>query len=200
MSHSDFLFSHDNSAHVPAEPEPHHSMLQPWKVLVIDDDESIHQITTLVLRGFSFENRPIALLHAYSGREAFAILQQQTDIAVAIVDVVMETNHAGLDLVKAIRADLKQHQIRLILRTGQPGEAPEESVIRDYDINDYKNKTEVTAIKLKTLLYSALRSHRDICIIDSNKKGLEKIIASTVSFLECESLTEFASNILAQAA
>ncbi|RVU40278.1 response regulator [Rheinheimera riviphila] len=199
MSHSDFLFGHDNSATQPAEPEPVTSFQQPWKVLVIDDDESIHQITTLVLRGFSFENRPVELLHAFSGREAYAMLQQQTDIAVAIVDVVMETNHAGLDLVKAIRADLKQPQIRLILRTGQPGEAPEESVIRDYDINDYKNKTEVTAIKLKTLLYSALRSYRDICIIDSNKKGLEKIIASTVSFLECESLTEFASNILAQA-
>ncbi|MBU1438808.1 MAG: DUF3369 domain-containing protein, partial [Gammaproteobacteria bacterium] len=200
MSHSDFLFGQDSGAEFAAEPEPVASSLKPWKVLVIDDDESIHQITTLVLRGFSFENRPIELIHAFSGREAFTLLEQQTDIAVAIVDVVMETNHAGLDLVKSIRGVLKQHQIRLILRTGQPGEAPEESVIRDYDINDYKNKTEVTAIKLKTLLYSALRSYRDICIIDSNKKGLEKIIASTVSFLECESLTEFASNILAQAA
>ncbi len=112
----------------------------------------------------------------------------------------MESNHAGLDLVKAIRHELKNHQIRLILRTGQPGEAPEEHVIRDYDINDYKNKTEVTAIKLKTLLYSALRSYRDLCIIDNNKKGLERVIASTVSFLECDSLQEFASIILGQAA
>ena len=87
-----------------------------------------------------------------------------------LLDVVMESNHAGLDLVKTIRSDLKNHQIRLILRTGQPGEAPEEHVIRDYDINDYKNKTEVTAIKLKTLLYSALRAYRDICIIENNKK------------------------------
>jgi response regulator RpfG family c-di-GMP phosphodiesterase len=86
------------------------------------------------------------------------------------------------------------------LRTGQPGEAPEEHVIRDYDINDYKNKTEVTAIKLKTLLYSALRSYRDLCIIENNKKGLERVIASTVTFLECDSLQEFASIILGQAA
>jgi response regulator RpfG family c-di-GMP phosphodiesterase len=200
MSHSEFLFSQEHNARLPAEAVPIPNNQPPWKVLIVDDDESIHQITTLVLRGFSFENRPVELQHAYTARDAYVLLEQQSDIAVAIVDVVMETNHAGLDLVKAIRAALKQHQIRLILRTGQPGEAPEESVIRDYDINDYKNKTEVTAIKLKTLLYSALRSYRDICIIESNKKGLEKIIASTVRFLECESLTEFASNILAQAA
>ena len=200
MSNQEFLFSQEPVFNALSEPEQPPVAIQPWKVLIIDDDESIHQITALVLRGFQFENRPVSLLHAYSGREAYQILEQQLDIAVAIVDVVMETNHAGLELVKAIRNTLKQHQIRLILRTGQPGEAPEESVIRDYDINDYKNKTEVTAIKLKTLLYSALRSYRDICIIDNNKQGLEKIIASTVSFLECESLTEFASNILAQAA
>jgi CheY-like chemotaxis protein len=95
MSHSDFLFSLDSLHAQPAEPEPKSAFQQPWKVLIIDDDESIHQITTLVLRGFSFENRPIALLHAYSAREAFQMLEQQTDIAVAIVDVVMETNHAG---------------------------------------------------------------------------------------------------------
>jgi response regulator RpfG family c-di-GMP phosphodiesterase len=200
MSQTDFLFQQDTALTWAQDPEPEVGHQPPWWVLIVDDDESIHQITTLVLRGFSFEGRPIQLLHAYSAREARKILEQQHHIAVAIVDVVMETNHAGLDLIKTIRGELQQHQIRLILRTGQPGEAPEESVIRDYDINDYKNKTEVTAIKLKTLLYSSLRSYRDICIIDNNKKGLEKIIASTVSFLECESLTEFASNILAQVA
>lgn len=200
MSNQDFLFSQDSAISWATETSPAETSHKPWQVLIVDDDESIHQITSLVLRGFQFEHRHVELIHAYSAREAKAELQRNPHIAVAIIDVVMETNHAGLDLIKTIRSELNRHQIRLILRTGQPGEAPEESVIRDYDINDYKNKTEVTAIKLKTLLYSSLRSYRDICIIDDNKRGLEKIIGSTVSFLECESLTEFASNILAQAA
>lgn len=200
MSTSDFLFQHNHELPFVEDTAATTANLTPWWVLIVDDDDSIHQITALVLKGFSFEGRPVQLLHAYSAKDALTIFQQQQDIAVAIVDVVMETTHAGLDLIKTIRGELKLHQVRLILRTGQPGEAPEESVIRDYDINDYKNKTEVTAIKLKTLLYSSLRSYRDICIIDNNKKGLEKIIASTVSFLECESLTEFASNILSQVA
>lgn len=201
MSNNEFLFSQEEmSSQVLPEESSFVEPAQPWQVLIVDDDESIHQITNLVLRGFEFEGRPLHLSHAYSAREAKEILLKTNDIALAIVDVVMESNNAGLELVKAIRTELGMMQIRLILRTGQPGEAPEESVIRDYDINDYKNKTEVTAIKLKTLLYSSLRAYRDICIIDNNKKGLEKVIASTVSFLECESLTEFASNILNQAA
>ena len=200
MSNQDFLFGADQEFQSTPDPTSAAPAAEPWLVLIVDDDESIHQITNLVLKGFQFEGRPLQLLHAYSAKAALLVLEQHRHIAVAIVDVVMESNHAGLDLVKTIRSDLKNHQIRLILRTGQPGEAPEEHVIRDYDINDYKNKTEVTAIKLKTLLYSALRAYRDICIIENNKKGLERVIASTVSFLECDSLQEFASIILGQAA
>lgn len=201
MVGNDYLFSDEVfAAQTPAEELEPSLSLSPWRVLIVDDDESIHQITNLVLRGFEFEQRPLELLHAYSAREARETLTQHQDIALAIIDVVMESNNAGLELIKAIRTDLGMAQIRLILRTGQPGEAPEEHVIRDYDINDYKNKTEVTAIKLKTLLYASLRSYRDLCIIDNNKQGLEKIISSTSRFLECESLTEFASNILVQAA
>jgi len=195
MTDTHFLF-----AQPPSEPVAPSTTLAPWHVLIVDDDESIHQITALVLREFVFEQRPLKLWHAYSAAQASHILTEQPEIALAIIDVVMETNHAGLDLVKRIRSELSLSQIRLILRTGQPGEAPEESVIRDYDINDYKNKTEVTAIKLKTLMYAGLRSYRDLGIIHHHKLGLEKIIAATVSFLECDSLSEFASILLQQVA
>ena len=88
--------------------------------------------------------------------------------------------------------------IRLILRTGQPGEAPEERVIRDYDINDYKNKTELTAMRLKTSMYAALRAYRDIRLIERHRQGLEKIISATTEFIECDTLPQFASAILNQ--
>lgn len=197
MSHDDFLFQ-DDADSVNDDSSVYSSL--PWKVLIVDDDDSIHQITTLVLNKFHFEQRPLLILHAKSAKEAEQLLSQHDDIAVAIVDVVMETQYAGLELVRHIRETLKNRRIRLVLRTGQPGEAPEEHVIRDYDINDYKNKTEVTAIKLKTLLYAGLRSYRDICIIEHHKAGLEKIIGCTTSFLRCSTLREFASLILGQVA
>ena len=197
MSHDDFLFQ-DDADSVNDDSSEYSSL--PWKVLIVDDDDSIHQITTLVLNKFHFEQRPLLILHAKSAKEAEQLLSQHDDIAVAIVDVVMETQYAGLELVRHIRETLKNRRIRLVLRTGQPGEAPEEHVIRDYDINDYKNKTEVTAIKLKTLLYAGLRSYRDICIIEHHKAGLEKIIGCTTSFLQCSTLRKFASLILGQVA
>ncbi len=189
-----FLFSDEN---LNQEDKTENNIDDCWDVLVVDDEEDIHQVTKLVLSGFEFEGRTLRFHHAYSAKEAMEVLNQEKNISVGLIDVVMESNHAGLDLIKHIRQDLGNHDIRLILRTGQPGEAPEEAVIRDYDINDYKNKTELTAVKLKTLLYSALRSHRDIQTIAKHKAGLERIIDASGSFLRCNSVREFASTILA---
>ncbi|NMH60262.1 DUF3369 domain-containing protein [Alteromonas ponticola] len=171
-----------------------------WRILVVDDEQEIHQVTSLVMNDMVFDGHGISLEFASSAEEAKTILaaDQEHDIAVAIVDVVMESPHAGLELVQWVRDELKNHTIRLILRTGQPGEAPEESVIRNYDINDYKNKTELTALRLKTSLYATLRSYRDIRIIERHRRGLEKIIDATSQFIECDTLSEFASTILDQ--
>lgn len=128
MTNQDFLFSQDFSTQntkPDAIQDQELSSAPPWWVLIVDDDESIHQITSLVLRGFQFEARPVQLIHAYSAKQAEQILASgEPEIALAIIDVVMESNHAGLDLVKTIRQQLELAQIRLILRTGQPGEAP----------------------------------------------------------------------------
>ncbi|MFA3791535.1 DUF3369 domain-containing protein [Aliiglaciecola sp. SL4] len=189
-----FLFAEDL-------PEEADTLDNKWKILVIDDEPEIHNITRIVLSDLIFDNGGLSIHSAYSAKEAKQlILNSSEDFAVAIVDVVMETVHAGLDFVKWVREDLGNHKIRLFLRTGQPGEAPEESVIRDYDINDYKNKTELTALKLKTSVYSALRSYRDILTIEKHRVGLEKIIAASSEFIECETLPQFGSAILKQVA
>ncbi len=192
---SDFLFceEEDNDA-------GRSFALPKWKLLIVDDEPDVHEVTKLVLRDFDLDQAELEFISAYSAAEAKQKLIEHPDIAVAFVDVVMETKHAGLDLVKYIRSELHNHLIRLVLRTGQPGEAPEVSVIRDYDINDYKNKTELTDIKLKTLMYTALRSFRDLNFIEQHKAGLEKIIAATNLFLECDTLAQFASAVLEQVA
>ncbi len=133
-----------------------------YLVLVVDDDEYVHQLTTMVLRGFSFEGCPIRLASAMSAKEAIAFLNKNENVAVALVDVVMETDNAGLELVNHIRNNFNNNEIRLLIRTGQPGAAPEESVFQDYDINDYLSKTDLTAHKLRMTLLNALRSYRDI--------------------------------------
>ena len=171
---------------------------QPWRILVVDDDVDIQSVTRLILANIVFKNRPIELISAYSAAEARDILTTQKNIAVALLDVVMETDDAGLELVKIIRNELHNNVIRIILRTGQPGHAPEESVIIDYDINDYKSKNELTAQKLFTAVVAALRAYETIVSLNKTRNGLEKILLSSDSLFKIQSMHEFSSGILTQ--
>ncbi len=172
--------------------------LPPWKVLIIDDEPDIHAITRLNLKNFEFAGKQIEFLQAMSGREAKQILETEKDIAVAFVDVVMETDDAGLRLVEYIREELQNSMMRLIIRTGQPGAAPERLVVDQYDIDDYKDKTELTAQKLYTTIRSALKSYRDLTTINNNRKGLEKILDAASGFYQPQSLGNFFDGVLTQ--
>jgi response regulator RpfG family c-di-GMP phosphodiesterase len=172
----------------------------PWKVLLVDDEPEIHEVTRLVLAGFQFENRPLLILSATTAAEAKEMLAEFDDIAVILLDVVMESDQAGLHLVQHIRQTLGNHNVRIVLRTGEPGQAPEQEVITRYDINDYKEKTELTAQKLATTMFASLRAYRDIMIIEANKRGLERVIAASAHIFSHEKPAEFASAVLSQLA
>jgi signal transduction histidine kinase len=135
---------------------------RPWKVLVVDDEEDVISITRLVFSSFRYEDKPIKLLTASSAGEARGVLKSNRDIAMAFVDVVMETDSAGLDLVQYIRETLGNQEIQLVLRTGQPGFAPEMKVILEYGINDYRTKTELDNVKLISCMVAALRNYKNI--------------------------------------
>ncbi|MCK5720628.1 MAG: DUF3369 domain-containing protein [Thiomargarita sp.] len=172
--------------------------LPPWKVLIVDDEKDVHAMTQLGLKGFGFADRKLQIFQALSGIEARKILQAEPDIAVAFIDVVMETDDAGLKLVDFIRNELNYSLIRLIIRTGQPGMAPEREVIERYDIDDYKSKTELRAEKLYTTMRVALKSYRDLVTLDSNRKALKKILEAVPVFHHAQSLNQFFNGVLLQ--
>lgn len=169
-----------------------------WKIVVVDDEQEVHTLTRMVLADFEFDGKRLEFVSAYTEAEARQLLQGHPDAAVVLLDVVMDTDDAGLRLVQYIREQLKYLNMRIILRTGQPGQAPEKVVITDYDINDYKEKTELTSQKLFTTIMAALRSYRDIMVIENNKLGLEKIIQSSADLFELKSMKKFASGVLTQ--
>jgi len=138
----------------------------PWTVLVVDDEPEVHKVSWLVLEELRFRGRPLHLVGARSAAEARQALADHPDTAVILLDVVMETEDAGLRLVHEIRQDMGNQAVRIILRTGQPGQAPERRVVVDYDINDYKAKNELTADKLFTTVIAALRAYEDIRTIE----------------------------------
>jgi diguanylate cyclase (GGDEF)-like protein len=169
-----------------------------WRVMIIDDDEDVHSTTTFALGNLDMQGRPLEFVHAYSASQARELLQTEPDIAVILLDVVMEQDDAGLHLVRYIRETLNLADVRIILRTGQPGYAPEIDAIRDFDINDYKTKSELTRIKLYTTVTSAIRSYEQIRKIDDSRRGLNQIVHASTELMALHGVQNFASGVLAQ--
>ncbi|MBX9704611.1 MAG: EAL domain-containing protein [Gammaproteobacteria bacterium] len=171
-----------------------------WKIAIVDDDEDVHRATEFSLLDVKILNRRLEFIHTYSKTETHQRFAVESDVAVVLLDVVMETEHAGLDLVCFIRDDLKWRDTRIILRTGQPGYAPEEDAIRDYDINDYKTKNELTRKKLLTALTAAIRSYDQLRTIEASRRGLHQIITSSAAFSMQDGIEGFASGVITQIA
>jgi len=171
---TNFLFEED--ALHPSHSSTSNEMLSQkndWKILIVDDEEDVHSVTRMALRRLVFEGRQLEFVSAYSAAEAKQRLKEHTDVAVILLDVVMEDETAGLALASFIRTELNNTMVRIIIRTGDPGQAPEERVIMDYDINDYREKTELTTRRLRTAVITALRSYRDLSLIDTLNLEIE---------------------------
>lgn len=177
---------------------PHEALNERWKILIVDDEPEVHAVTRLALSDFQFLGRGLEFYSAESGEAGCALMREHPDAAIILLDVVMETDDAGLKVARYIREELDNHFTRIILRTGQPGQAPERTVIINYDINDYKSKTELTAQKLFTAVMSSLRSYRDIMSIEHSRRGLEKILQSSTDLFSEQSIDNFIDGLVQQ--
>jgi signal transduction histidine kinase len=171
-----------------------------WKIAVIDDEPAVHDGTRFALGDYQLNGQGLEILSAYSAAEGRQLMRGHPDVAVVLLDVIMESDTAGLDLVEFIRQDLKNDTVRIILRTGQPGQAPERRVIVDYDINDYKAKTELTADKLFTALTAALRGYQQLQRMLETRRGLEIIIEAASTLFDFKSMQRLAEGVLTQIA
>lgn len=193
-----FVGEPDKGAALASEPERREIAPPVWRVLITDDESDVHSATTFALRNTKILGRRIEFYHAHSAEETIKMLTEVEDIAVILLDVVMETPNAGLDLVAVIRGELGNNQARIILRTGQPNQAPEIEVIRDYDINDYKLKSELTQNKLYASLTTAIRSYKQIKTIEASKQGLDLIVRASADLISKQGISEFAQGVLVQ--
>ncbi len=169
-----------------------------YKILIADDEEEVHKMTKLVLRSFEYDGARLEFYDTYSGMETMEFLDKDNDIAIILLDVVMEDDEAGLRVVKYLRENLKNNITRIVLRTGQPGKAPENKIIVEYEIDDYKSKTELTVQKLFSTMYVCLRAHKNIKSLDRQKVGLTKVINASQDLFKYHSFTEFINGMLIQ--
>lgn len=169
-----------------------------WPILIVDDDPEVHASTRFALSGVQLLGRRLALSYANSSQQALEHLREHPEVAVVLLDVVMERADSGLQLVGQIREALGMHEVRIILRTGQPGYAPELEVFSRYDINDYRTKSELTRTRLLTSLCAALRAYEQIRTISTSRRGLELIVQSTAELMQRHALNAFAQGVLTQ--
>jgi CheY-like chemotaxis protein len=149
-----------------------------WVILVVDDDEDVINVTHFVLEDLEIGGKPLEFINAHSAEEAAQILSSRTGIAVVLLDVVMESDESGLKLVQTIRDQLHNQNIRILLRTGQPGYAPEEEVVAKYDIDDYLSKSDLSQSKLITAVTSALRSYAHMMTLHQQQLSIKKELSS----------------------
>jgi signal transduction histidine kinase len=179
---------------------PDDQSVRKWKIAVIDDDQAVHEGTRFALSDYVLNGQGLEILSAYSAAEGRKLMSAHKDIAAVLLDVIMETDVAGLELVEFIRNEIHNETVRIILRTGQPGQAPERRVIVQYDINDYKAKTELTADKLFTSLTAALRSYQQLERMLQTRRGLEIIIDAASTLYDFKSMQRLAEGVLTQLA
>jgi diguanylate cyclase (GGDEF)-like protein len=174
------------------------NQIEPWIIGIIDDEPQVHDVTRLALKGTTIYDRPIKFVSAYSAKEGEELIQSTPDMALVLLDVVMETDDAGLQLVDRIRNELGNQSLQIILRTGQAGYAPEEEVIIRYEINSYKTKNELTRSKLFTTIATGLRSYQQLQVIEKSRNGLRAVIDSSATLMRERSVFEFSQGVLNQ--
>jgi class 3 adenylate cyclase len=149
---------------------------EPWRVLVVDDEPHVHSVTMLALAGLEIDERPIALEHALSAEQAREKLLSRDDWALVLLDVVMESEDAGLRLARWLREECGNRRTRIVVRTGQPGVAPERDVMRAHDIDDYQPKAELSAQRLQTAVLGGIRAWRDLQLIAEQRADIERLL------------------------
>jgi CheY-like chemotaxis protein len=169
------------------------------KILIVDDEPDISTLTKLSLKGLEHKGRKIAFLDAATGKDAVEVMRANPDIALILLDVVMETNSAGLDACRRIREELGNPLVRIVLRTGQPGQAPERQTIDQYDIDGYLAKADLTSDRLYATVRTSLKAWEELVELDRHRSYLKSIHESVVSLRSFEPLEKGLQRILAAA-
>ena len=124
-----------------------------WKILMIDDDEQVHQSTVLALGDEVVLGRKLSFDHARSAKEALDIMNKGDSIPdLAFVDMVMETPDAGLRFAMAAKESTSWSSVKILLRSGQPGFSNEMEKARSLGVEGFAQKASIS----RSVLISAL--------------------------------------------
>lgn len=174
----------------------HTSNRSVWRILIAGDEEGVRETIKYALCDVEVCGRKIEFHDAYNSEMTLRLLESIPDVAVLLLDIVMEKANVGLDLISVIRNDLKMSDVRIVLRGDESNKIPSMDIIRDYDINDCQFKHELTQEKLFILMTSSIRAYKQICTIQNSKRGLDLILRASSELIARERLNDFSYGII----
>lgn len=166
-------FEDDDLINISDEPEAALATAEPWVVICADDDVSAHRSTDFALQGEIIEGRPVRLVSGYSAAEAIALVESNPDASVLLLDVVMETATAGLDAIAVIREKLGRRTLRIIVRSGAPGNLNELETVKKFDITDWRPKNELNQTRLLSAITLAVRAYEELEELERRGAGMD---------------------------
>ncbi len=159
----------------------------PNKIAIVDDEPDVHTLTRLALKKMRFQDAPVELFFLHSAADLIEHLRDHPDTAVILLDVVMEDEQAGLRAIDGNRnRNSHIHWCGILLRTGQPGRAPEHEVIERYDIDGYLAKAEITSQRLFSSVRSALKNFHELQRLQHNRDTLFQVTQLMISLTQKE--------------
>jgi CheY-like chemotaxis protein len=176
-----------------------------WNILIVDDEDQVHEMTKLTLRDFKYADKKLNFTSVYSAKEAIELLKNNDDFAVVILDIIMENSQAGLEVVEFIRNDLANRTLRIIIRSGEHGQKSQRFIVDNYDINDYREKSELTIERLYTSVRTAIVQYEQISELSQTKdeltelnSGLQLCIDAALEKQKSQTSKEFQNSRLVQ--
>lgn len=171
-----------------------------FTVLSVDDDPGFQQSLRMALSDFRFNESPLRLLTASSSIEARDVMAANPGISAILLDVVMETDDAGLQLVRAVREQLGNSEVRIVLITGQPGMAPLRKTLQKLDISEYWLKTDLYRERLQGIVTGSLRTWSEIHALARAKRGLKHIVQAGSRLAGLRDPDDFSRQLLCELA
>ncbi|KZN12516.1 GGDEF/EAL domain-containing response regulator [Marinomonas sp. TW1] len=166
------------------------------KVLSVEDDADYQMALMNSLSALQYDGKKVEFLKASSASEAAVVIAENPDIAVIFLDVVMETDRAGLGLVGTIREVIGNDLVRIVLLTGQPGMMPTDNLVGQYDIDDYWCKSDLTQAHLQTIVLSNIRTWEHLLAMQEARHSMQLLLFSSQRLSSKKDMLEYTHSIL----
>ncbi len=159
--------------------------------MIVDDHPMTHQLAKYTLQSLVFKDKPLKFISAYSSDEARRLIEAHSDTALILLDMVMEDEDSGLKIADYIRNTLENKLVRLILWTGTIEKKAIEKIILKYDLNDYKNKVDLSPHEMVVTVLVSLKSYYDLMALETSRRKLVELSVNLAAqTAELQSLNE----------